>query len=302
MKLLTFEVLLITLLFSLNIYARSIYKRINQDISIGDGKNIDYGTSRKLDVYFDENIEQLKPVVIHVHGGGWFTGSKEEFKNMGPILTERGYVAVLPGYILFPNGKLEDMVNDVYQAFVWTYNNIQKYGGDPNNITVTAHSAGSHLAALTLFKSVFGIPNYDTILEPITFIKKMVLFNGPYDFDNYSILKQLFKVNLQNGISEQFMTNFFQSKNISPTDIIKKFDDDSIDASLLPKFVFIHTSFDIVVPKSSTEELVSELKRVIINPDVKYEFYNGYGHATIFNGLKNNEKKFKDLYIGLIEL
>jgi len=300
MKFFTLEILLITLLFAFNVHSRSIYKRINSDI--GDGKNIDYGTSRKLDVYFDEDtIDQLKPVVIHVHGGGWFAGSKEEFKNMGPILTERGYVAVLPGYILFPNGKLEDMVNDVYQAFVWTYNNIQKYGGDPNNITVSAHSAGSHLAALTVFKSAFGIPNNGEPLEPLSFIKKLVLFNGPYDFDNYSILKQLFKVNLENGISEQFMTNLFKSENISPTDIIKKFDDDSIDASLLPRFVFIHTSLDIVVPKSSTEDLVNQLNRVIKNPDIKYEFYRGYGHATIFNGLKNNEKKFKDLYISLIQ-
>eukprot|EP00833_Pecoramyces_ruminatium_P017368 jgi/Orpsp1_1/1191400/evm.model.d7180000085494.1 len=71
MKFFTLEILLITLLFAFNVHSRSIYKRINSDI--GDGKNIDYGTSRKLDVYFDEDtIDQLKPVVIHVHGGGWF--------------------------------------------------------------------------------------------------------------------------------------------------------------------------------------------------------------------------------------
>jgi len=299
MKFFSLEFFLITLLFVFNVHARSIYKRISQDI--GDGKNIDYGT-RKLDVYFDENTtDQLKPVVIHVHGGGWFAGSKEEFKNMGPILTDNGYVAVLPGYVLIPNGKLEDMINDVYLAFQWTFKNIEKYGGDPNNIIVSAHSAGSHLAALTVFKSAFGLPNYGKPLESLSFIKKLVLFNGPYDFDNYSILKQLFKVDLENGIAEQFMAHFFGTENISPTDIIKKFDDHSIEASILPKFVLVHTSLDIVVPKSSTEDLAKELKRVLIHPDVSYELYNGYGHATIFNGLKKKEEKFIKIYIGKIE-
>jgi len=39
-------------------------------------KNIDYGTSRKLDVYYNEStISQLKPVVIHIYGGAWVKGN-----------------------------------------------------------------------------------------------------------------------------------------------------------------------------------------------------------------------------------
>ncbi len=39
-------------------------------------------------------------------------------------------------------------IQDVARAFAWVYKNISRYGGNPNQIFVTGHSAGGHLAAL----------------------------------------------------------------------------------------------------------------------------------------------------------
>ncbi|ORX79652.1 alpha/beta-hydrolase, partial [Anaeromyces robustus] len=86
--------------------------------------------------------------VIHIYGGYWITNSKISYTNIGSLLEESGYIAVLPNYILFPNGTIEDMVDDIYNAIQWTFKNISKYGGDPNQISISAHSSGAHLTAL----------------------------------------------------------------------------------------------------------------------------------------------------------
>jgi acetyl esterase/lipase len=49
------------------------------------------------------------------------------------------------------------------QAVVWVKNNIKPYGGDPDKIFVSGHSAGGHLAALLAIQNEYfyslGLPN-----------------------------------------------------------------------------------------------------------------------------------------------
>jgi len=53
-------------------------------------------------------------------------------------------------WMFLPREHVEhpDHILDVAQAFRWTVDHIEEYGGDPNKIYVVGHSAGGHLAAL----------------------------------------------------------------------------------------------------------------------------------------------------------
>ncbi|KAG4100277.1 alpha/beta-hydrolase [Neocallimastix lanati (nom. inval.)] len=124
--------------------------------------DIKYGGSYfgTLDVYYDENdINNLKPVIIYVHGGAWMFGNKNKNTGVGNLLIREGYIGVNPNYVLFSRGSMDDMVDNIYKAIQWTYKNISKYGGNKNKIILSGHSSGAHLAALTTFKSSLGIEN-----------------------------------------------------------------------------------------------------------------------------------------------
>ncbi|KAG4100278.1 alpha/beta-hydrolase [Neocallimastix lanati (nom. inval.)] len=268
-----------------------------------DGKNIDYGTSRKLDVYYNEStISQLKPVVIHIYGGAWVKGSKEEYANFGKLLQDNGYVGVLPNYVLYPFGQIEDMVEDVHTAILWTYNNIAKFGGDPSNITISGHSAGAHLTALTTLKANLGFKNKGEYLQPLSFVKKLVLLNGVYDFDDFSILKQLFKFEVENGVVEEAVSLLMNTQNISPTDILKKYYDLSIRNLGIPKFIFFYTSNDFIVPPTSADGLIGQIKRTTNNADVRYVYLNDMDHNTLTHGVKDDVRVYDDIYINLIQM
>lgn len=102
-----------------------------------------------LDIYTPENADNEKlPVIFWIHGGGWQAGDKDDVALKPKVFTERGFVFVSTNYRLLPDVEMDELISDVAISFGWVYKNIEKYGGDPNNIIVGGHSAGAQLAAL----------------------------------------------------------------------------------------------------------------------------------------------------------
>jgi len=194
------------------------------------------------------------------------------------------------------------MVEDVHTAILWTYNNIAKFGGDPSNITISGHSAGAHLTALTTLKANLGFKNKGEYLQPLSFVKKLVLLNGVYDFDDFSILKQLFKFEVENGVVEEAVSLLMNTQNISPTDILKKYYDLSIRNLGIPKFIFFYTSNDFIVPPTSADGLIGQIKRTTNNADVRYVYLNDMDHNTLTHGVKDDVRVYDDIYINLIQM
>jgi len=104
----------------------------------------------RLDVFHPEGQKGL-PVVLFVHGGGWFTGDKDFFgvhRSVARSIARLGYVVVAPNYRLSPEVKHPTHVLDVARALKWTITHIEEHGGDPKRIALVGHSAGAHLASL----------------------------------------------------------------------------------------------------------------------------------------------------------
>ncbi len=107
------------------------------------------------------------PVLFWVHGGGFILGSGAEATYDGQALSEAtGSVVVTINYRLGPLGFLahaalasEDAAypsagmygfEDQRAALVWAKNNIQAFGGDPDNLTLFGESAGGISTCLHL--------------------------------------------------------------------------------------------------------------------------------------------------------
>jgi len=88
-----------------------------------------------------------------LYGGGFIMGDASEENYLpGPLLDTKKVIIVSANYRVGPLGFLcmEDNILpgnlalwDQRAALIWVKNNISKFGGDPNNVTVFGESAGS---------------------------------------------------------------------------------------------------------------------------------------------------------------
>lgn len=86
---------------------------------------------------------------------------------------------MIPNYDLCPAVTIADIVMQMVKALAWTYRNAQKFGGDPNRITLIGHSAGGHLATQLL---TCDWKAYASDLPP-DLVKGALSISGLYDME-----------------------------------------------------------------------------------------------------------------------
>lgn len=111
-----------------------------------------------LDIYTLGSADELRPVVVYVHGGGWQIGDKDRTHFKDELLMNAGYVFVSVNYRLcpfptdlsFPANRIRSPmhVRDVAESIRWIQDEIHRYGGDGSQITLIGHSAGAQIIAL----------------------------------------------------------------------------------------------------------------------------------------------------------
>ena len=95
----------------------------------------------KLDVYAPEGAKDL-PVVVWFHGGGLTGGEKTSIPR---DLKESNFVVVSANYRLIPKGTIANCIEDAAAAVAWAFENVARYGGSPDKIFLSGHSAGGYL-------------------------------------------------------------------------------------------------------------------------------------------------------------
>ena len=98
------------------------------------------------------------PVMVWIHGGGFFSGAGDEKRHDGETLAEKGVVLVhlnyrlgLLGFLAHPELTAESEhkssgnygLLDQIAALQWVKENIRAFGGDPENVTIFGESAGA---------------------------------------------------------------------------------------------------------------------------------------------------------------
>ncbi len=96
-----------------------------------------------LDLYYPDNKVGF-PTVIWFHGGGLSAGNK----SIPPELEEQGMAVVAVNYRLYPKVKAPVYIEDAAASVAWVFNHIEEYGGDPDLIFISGHSAGGYLCSM----------------------------------------------------------------------------------------------------------------------------------------------------------
>jgi predicted esterase len=129
------------------------------------------GENLSLDVYtpyFDD--EDLRPVILYVHGGGFSGGSRNDdhISEFCKRLGHHGFVAVSISYRLTRKNKPEGFgcdcpaaekrntfqaaVEDIQDATYFLINNRDALGIDPQNIILAGSSAGAEASLITAYQ------------------------------------------------------------------------------------------------------------------------------------------------------
>ena len=139
-------------------------------------------TPKRDDAKAKKSYQHVKclPVFVFIHGGGWSRGGKSNFLYGAPSIcknmcTRLNCIAISIGYRL---GKYPEFMYDAALGISWVHNHIEKIGGDLNQVYLSGHSAGAHIASLLMIR-------YDKFLKPLDVRRNLfhavVLISGVYD-------------------------------------------------------------------------------------------------------------------------
>jgi len=118
--------------------------RLVTDIPYRPGAESGYARNRcELDLYVPARKKQF-PTVVWFHGGGISTGQR----SIPLALRNRGIAVAAANYRLSPRVEAPSYLEDAAAAVAWVFENIASYGGSPDAVFVSGHSAGGYLASM----------------------------------------------------------------------------------------------------------------------------------------------------------
>lgn len=139
--------------------------------------DIRYGATPRasLDLFLPADVTDPLPVHIFVHGGYWRAFDKSDYSFVAHTITAAGAIAVIVDYDLMPGVRMSVLVDQVRAAARWVRDHIAGFGGNPEAVSVSGHSAGAHLA------SYLRLAALDESGFPDLQVGPMMLLSGIYD-------------------------------------------------------------------------------------------------------------------------
>ena len=269
-----------------------------------------------------KNISENLPVMVWIHGGALVWGSGGE-EYPGNELTKKDIVLVTINYRLGPLGffahpELSKENNgssgnqgyrDQVAALEWVQENIHKFGGNPDNVTIFGESAGSWsvnvMQATPLSKGLFhkAIGQSGARLLPLTYLKQKTPYSDSAEnlglslaknisgMDNPSLqdLRKLDAVEIINNLKNDplYLTNF-DALTVIDGDVIPK------DIS---KIFLEGAQANIPVLLGSTADEATTFAPSVLNPSsANLLKYVDLTPASIVEVLPNVSEKIYDLY------
>lgn len=138
------------------------------------------GERHKLNIWVPTGSKKTDklPVLVFLYGGGWYSGARDDYGFAGRAFAKQGFIVVIPDYRIVPEGHWPDFLHDSAAAVAWTDAHIANYGGDPDRIALSGHSAGAYNAVMLALDPQWmkGAGSDASV------IRGVAALSGPYDF------------------------------------------------------------------------------------------------------------------------
>ncbi|XP_053393021.1 uncharacterized protein LOC123564406 isoform X2 [Mercenaria mercenaria] len=113
--------------------------------------------SKKLDLYIPKKNgsgdKGPHPVLVFGYGGAWGSGDKKMYGLLcSAVANKLGVIVCCPNHSTYPQGYVDDMVQDMVDCLSWLHQNVQQYNGNKEKIILLGHSSGAHLSTMTMLE------------------------------------------------------------------------------------------------------------------------------------------------------
>ena len=224
-------------------------------------------TSVFMDLYQPKNATGPLPALVFIHGGGWESGKRSDYKYYCVRFPLMGYVAVTISYRMVGDAVFPACVEDVKCAVRWLRAHADEYGIDPNAIAAVGGSAGGHLAMMLGYSAdVPSLEGSGGNADYSSAVQAVVDLYGPVDMtleevrDNKT-LQRLFGGKSYDEVPEQYQL-------ASPLTHVKEG---------IPPTLIIHGTDDDTVPVAQADLLAERLKG--LGCSYEYLRLEGYPHT-----------------------
>lgn len=194
-------------------------------------KDIRYSRTKKfnalLDIYYDKEIKEKKPVMFYIHGGGFVAGGKEYRTALSKWFAVQGYFVANVNYGLGPDCVFPEQIKHLVSALNWVGKVAKKYNLDTDKIVVSGDSAGAYFSSM--MACITGSDKLQQKLGVKTNLKfcATILNCGLYDMK--SILSKRMALDLNGkvfesytGIKKDEVENYKYKDCCSPLSMIHK--------------------------------------------------------------------------------
>lgn len=168
----------------------------------------------------------LKPVMVYIHGGGFFFGSGNDDLQGPDLLIDEGVLLVTMNYRIGVLGFMSlgtseysgnQGLKDQQLALTWIHANIHNFGGDPNRVTIFGQSAGSASCVFHMIAPASRGLFQQSIQMSSTFDVWSIFQRGSHFDDMYQLAIDLnYKINNYNDL-----VGFLQ--NVDPVKLVISF-------------------------------------------------------------------------------
>ena len=147
-----------TLIFLLFLVSYGLFSQSNYPPNnVGDAIEYIYKKTKDTDLkvwVFNPKghvLTKKKPAIIFFFGGGYRSGTPDQFVEHAKYLSSRGMVAFLADYRVSSRHdvKVINSISDGKSSIKWLKENANILGIDKSRIVASGGSAGGHLAAST---------------------------------------------------------------------------------------------------------------------------------------------------------
>jgi acetyl esterase/lipase len=271
----------------------------------------------------DASHKTTDRIIVFVHGGAWGSGAPWMYRLLAGPLMDQGYTVVIPSYRVYPDGRIDDQIQDLLAAIEFLHA-MQVYN-DNDRITLMGHSSGAHVGLLALVQILRERVLYKTAstsdsppplsqqqpqlaASPIV-VDSFIGLSGPYDINHHFDfeagrgVEEISPMKPVNGYNRaNFQTNS-PARLLQQTLAELSADNDSeginttaasLLSSLLPKMLLVHGMEDSTVPFTAT----AEAARILRSVGGRNMEYSSPSSTATTDG---NHTKIEEMYIAKAE-
>ena len=112
--------------------------------------DIPYGDSdaELLDLFFADAADA--PVHMYIHGGYWQSNTRKSSSFVARPLVDAGAHVAVVDYGLCPEVTIDEIARQIRVALGWLWREAERFGGEPDNVTVSGHSCGGQLVGMAM--------------------------------------------------------------------------------------------------------------------------------------------------------